>query len=180
MAEKILTQAQLDAVADGFVLNSDTELYEKPLGDGTKFVLNLLSGDNAGLSWISREVIAGSTALDTLLAVYGAEAVAQYANAAFVNAQRNKARNSGLPAEPSADWIAKRAVSQPCIWGTEEALAWRPGQREVTVASLQKKIKELSARRKEVTDPSEKQAITAELQQTLIKYNELVLQSAGE
>lgn len=181
MSDVNTTPIERDALANGFTKNAESGLYERDNGDGTKLVLNLWSGDLAGLGYITRDAIGeDQNALEAIVAAWGVAGVVNLATTAAANAQRNKARNSGLPKEISAEFVAKKAVADPLVFTTQDALNWKPGQRELSVAGLQKQFKEILQRAKAATDPSVKRELVQEASKIQLAINELQLKQLAD
>lgn len=180
-AAKVKLQYELDLEARGFSKNPETEIYEKDRGDGLKYVANVHdSAPLIGLVWTSLEPKANDqVALDALIAKFGVSKLLVAATAQFRNSQRNKAKNSKLPAEISDEAAAAQRMRDPIYFKEEDVDKWVPGERETTIAGYNKLI---AACLDTIKDPKvsvdDKKATRARMRELIAAREDLTLREA--
>lgn len=183
VADRQKLQVEFDLEAQGYKINPVTECYEKSRGDGLKYVANIFStaGDKfLGLCWISIEAESNDqVSLDAFVNKYGSAHVVGYANAAFRNAQRNKAKNSTFSKDVSETFLANLRMRDPIFFNEDQADKWMPGERETSIAQYDKKIREVvDAIKDRKIATEEKIKLRAQLAELMQARTELTLREA--
>lgn len=176
-AKKVLP-IEIELQNAGFEMNAATKQYEQKFVDGLIFVANILtSSDLAGLGFITLEPDTNNpqVALDAAVQQWGVEGVVSLIATAARNAQRNKARSSGLAAEPDAETVDKLRIADPIFWKRDNATKWKPGQRDLTVAGYDKLIRELLTTLRDAATPDkDKPAIRLKIREFGAARQELI------